>query len=144
MEEKDFKIELINQETASPSNWREKTILIIEPDDINQALMKAFFKKKQGHLIFEKSTLKVLDLICSDISVDLVIIELFVDSVHSLEVIKQIRIINKNLPIIVQTSICLQHLSKQCYEVGCSEYIERPIRFSKLITMIDKHLISKE
>jgi len=57
-----------------------------------------------------------------------------------IEATTQIKQINKNLPIIVQTAFTMSSEKEKSFKAGCDDYISKPINSKLLIEKITHHL----
>lgn len=53
---------------------------------------------------------------------------------------KEIKKINKNIPVVAQTACVLPEDEKLCMDSGCDEYIEKPFTVDTIINIVKKHL----
>ena len=144
MEKNNTEPGLVDDQSNCSHDWKRKSILIIDRDEINQTLMTLFFRNKKARLIFEENTKKALDLIRCGSPIDIILIELNASPISGLDMIHHIRDMQSNIPIIVQTTSCLQREEEQCFSAGCNEFVEKPINFNQLIGLIDFHLKHKK
>jgi CheY-like chemotaxis protein len=57
------------------------------------------------------------------------------------EATKEIRKLNKKVPIIAQTAYALSGDEEKARKAGCNDYIAKPIRSAELFILLDKYLI---
>jgi len=109
-----------------PKDWDNKTILIAEDDLNSYLLIEAILRKtkvklvhvKSGDEIFEKYREHKPDLILMDINMPVV---------NGFNATEQIREMDSEVPIIAQTAYAMENEKKKCLEVGCNDYISKPI-----------------
>ncbi|MCD4760340.1 response regulator, partial [bacterium] len=72
--------------------------------------------------------------------IDLVLMDIQLPDISGYEVTKQLKIINKDIPVIAQTAFALEGDKEKSLEAGCDDYITKPIKAKKLLSLIDKYL----
>jgi len=53
---------------------------------------------------------------------------------------REIKKSNPQIPVIAQTAFALQGDREKAMEAGCDDYISKPIKKDKLLSMINKYL----
>jgi CheY-like chemotaxis protein len=56
------------------------------------------------------------------------------------EATKRIKTFNKELPIIAQAANVMEGDMKKAFDVGCSDYISKPIDIDQLLKILRKYL----
>ncbi|MBN2519797.1 MAG: response regulator, partial [Bacteroidales bacterium] len=120
-------------------NWESKRILIAEDTDINYFLLVEALKSTGAQIFRAKNGLEAVDF-CKNNEVDLVLMDINMPVLNGLEATRQIRDFNKKLPVIAQTAQSQSDDIEKCEEVGCNEYISKPIDLRQFINKIEKHL----
>lgn len=72
-------------------------------------------------------------------NIDLILMDIKMPTMNGLEVTKEIRKINKDVPIIAQTTYAMADDKEKAIRSGCSDYIFKPISQDKLIEIINKY-----
>jgi len=57
-----------------------------------------------------------------------------------LDATRLIKGIRKELPVIAQTANAMSEDKEKCLEVGCVDYVSKPININVLFSKIDKYL----
>ena len=73
-------------------------------------------------------------------SVHIVLLDIQLPEIDGYEVAKKIRKINPNVPIIAQTAHSMAEDKKKCFDVGCNEYLSKPISYEIFIDTLGKYL----
>jgi CheY-like chemotaxis protein len=71
---------------------------------------------------------------------DLILMDIRLPDINGFEITKEIRSFNKTVPIIAQTAIAIDSEKNRCFEVGCNDYISKPISIPKLLYKINDML----
>ena len=120
-------------------SWPGKTILIAEDENSNFRLLQAILKKSNltiirannGNDAIEKFENKTIDLILMDVKMPIM---------DGLEATREIKKLNKAIPIIALTAFAMQDDEKICLDAGCNEYVSKPIRPDNLLHLLNKYL----
>lgn len=124
--------------TFQPLFIEERTILVIDHDELNQTLLKHIFcefKHIEIHFASNKTTAEnYLDI---HPKVDLVIIEPLLSKANGFEFMAQIKQDYKDTPIIALTVCAFCYEEVKCYKFGCDVHISKPFLVDHLISMVN-------
>ena len=73
--------------------------------------------------------------------IDLVLMDIQLPEMSGYDATRLIKGIRKELPIIAQTANAMAEDKEKCLEVGCVDYISKPININILFSKIDKYLL---
>jgi diguanylate cyclase (GGDEF)-like protein len=121
------------------------TILYAEDEDalrdITLNILKGFTKKQyiakdglEGLKLFEQYQDQI-DLIITDVNMP---------NMNGLEMIKKIKVINPNIPIIVTTAFSNTEYLLEAIDIGVDKYILKPIDMKKLLQIMGQSLLYHE
>ncbi|HEX3006188.1 MAG TPA: response regulator, partial [Bacteroidales bacterium] len=127
----------------SEYNWRGRTFLIVEDDKISFKFLEGIFKKTGVKIIHADNGLKAIDFCRSHPELDIVLMDIQLPEMSGLDATKIITSFRKNLPIIAQTANAMSEDKERCLEVGCVDYVSKPINIPILFNKIDKYLVEK-
>ncbi|CAI8196139.1 MAG: Cyclic di-GMP phosphodiesterase PdeB [Arcobacter lacus] len=127
------------------SNLKNITVLYVEDEDdlrnVTSQILKNFTKKqflaqngKEGLDIFKENE-KEIDLVITDINMPIM---------NGLDMIKKIKEINFNIPIIVATAFSNKEYLLEAIDIGVDKYVLKPIDVSKLLHVMAQSLIYHE
>jgi len=121
-------------------DWKDKTILIV--DDIPEIykFFESILKETNAKLILVKNGKEAISTFKANKEIDLVLMDIQLPDINGYEVTKQIKKINKDIPVIAQTAYALHGDREKALEAGCDDYITKPIKAKKLLSLIDKYL----
>ncbi len=134
--------ESIEEETFLPKdvNWSNKTILIVEDNVSNYKLLEAYLSFTEA-FVLRAANGKMAVKICKKIdNIDLVLMDIKMPEMDGIEATKQIRKINKSLPIIAQTAYASDSNRDECFEAGCNDYFIKPVSRNRFIAVLSKFL----
>ena len=120
---------------ASPS---QQTILIAEDEDSNFDLLKAILGRKY-RLIRARDGMEAV-MSYDEAKPDLILMDIKMPNLDGLEATKIIRELSTTVPIIAQSAYAYQQDQIAAMDVGCNDFIAKPISQAKLKDMINKWL----
>jgi signal transduction histidine kinase/CheY-like chemotaxis protein len=127
-----------SDEQLYSKNWRNKVILVAEDDEVNFRFIEAVFADTKVKLIHVLDGKQAVD-ICRKIGkIDLILMDIKMPEKSGYEAIKEIRKFKKDIPIIAQTAYTHAEDRIKCMEVGCNDYISKPIDIELLFSKINK------
>lgn len=122
-------------------NWKNKTILLIDNDELNCTVISLFLKPTFCRFICTTNPLEGLNRI-KEHSIDLVITELYFKKIYGINLIQQIKEINKSVPVIVQSSLLYENEKEDYLRAGCDFYFTKPFDFKQFMQIIDTYMKS--
>ena len=117
-----------------------KTILIAEDEVSNYELLMFYLESSEAHTLWAKNGEEAVSLCESNSSIDLVLMDVKMPKMNGLDATTIIRKTHPNLPIIAQTAFVLPGDDQKAYDVGCNNYIGKPIKRKDLYTLLAKYL----
>jgi two-component system, cell cycle response regulator DivK len=115
-------------------------VLIIEDNEENMYLF-GFILRKHGYEVIEaKDGIQGLDTAVRE-NPDLILLDIQLPQLDGYEVVRRLRKSNthQNVPIIAITSFALTGDKDKCLNVGCDDYMEKPIDPEKFISMVNRY-----
>ena len=120
----------------------KKRILVVEDDAEMRSLLKDFFEEdgfeidsvSNGSEAFRKIAREPFDLIITDIRMP---------GLTGLDILPGIRKLQPEAPIIVITAFGSEEVQQKAFERGATSYLEKPIHFHNLRTLIHE-MFSKQ
>ncbi|MCT7541204.1 EAL domain-containing response regulator [Aliarcobacter cryaerophilus] len=123
------------------SNLKNITVLYVEDEkdlrEVTSSILQSFTKNQyiaangqEGYELFLKHDSDI-DLIISDINMPIL---------NGLEMIKKIKDINKNVPIIVTTAFSNKEYLLEAIDIGVDKYVLKPVDVSKLLQAMSQSL----
>lgn len=111
---------------------KDKVILIVEDIDTSSRFYKAALKSTNAKLILVENGQTAIDVFDSSTHIDLIFLDLNLPDFDGFEVLKYIRKIDKDIPVIVQTAYMLSGEEEASYELGANDFITKPITIELL------------
>lgn len=130
---------------ANVSNLKNITILYAEDEEalreITLNILKGFTKKQyvakngeEGLELFKKNEAEI-DLIITDVNMPIM---------NGLEMIREIKKLNPNIPIIVATAFSNTEYLLEAIDIGVDKYVLKPIDMKKLLQLMSQSLLYHE
>lgn len=108
-------------------NWEGKTLLIAEDIETNYKYLATILADTRAKIVWARNGQEAIDAFRNGTSVDLVLMDIQMPVIDGYEATTRIRELNPEIPIIAQTAYALPHDNLKCFEVGCNDYISKPI-----------------
>lgn len=121
-----------------PEAFRLK-LLVAEDDKISSMLIAAMVKKYSTTILQAKTGVEAVKLCRNNPDIDLILMDIQMPKMNGYEATRKIREFNKDVIIIAQTAYALSGDREKIIEVGCTDYISKPINKDKLLDLIKKH-----
>jgi CheY-like chemotaxis protein/serine phosphatase RsbU (regulator of sigma subunit) len=125
-------------------NWQGKTILIAEDDDANYMLLQKSLAKTNAKIIRAENGKEAVRFCKATPDIDLVLMDIKMPVMDGIEATSQIKQIDKNLPIIVQTAFTMSSEKEKSFKAGCDDYISKPINVKELFATVCKYIERNE
>ena len=121
-------------------NWEGKTILVAEDDNVNYVILHNALQKTKAKIIRVKNGKEAINECKSNSNIDIVLMDIKMPIMDGIEATSQIKIINNDLPIIVQTSFTMSSEKEKSFKAGCDDYISKPVNEKELYATINKYI----
>ena len=129
---------LKNHIIKDPKTWENKTLLIAEDEESNFKFLEMLLSKKGINLLRAENGYEAIEICKGHKQIDLILMDIKMPEMNGLEATARIKQTRPEIPIIIQTAYAMQNDEKECIEAGCDDYIAKPIKKEKLISLIDK------
>jgi len=117
-------------------------ILVAEDNPSNQFLVKTLLIKMGLNVILANDGQQAVQKVFSE-SPDLVLMDMQMPVMNGYEAVKTLRQQGCTLPILALTANAVLGDKEKCLEVGCSDYLSKPIDKSQLAEKLRKYLYTK-
>lgn len=118
----------------------KKQILYIDSDMASYILISEILRNCNVKILHCKCGTSAILLFKKYPSFDLVITEIRLPKANGFTVLKAIRIVNPNTPVIAQTASVLDNMEKRCLEAGFNEFVAKPFDLSLFVSMVNKYI----
>src|SRR5690606_21800935 len=134
-----YKTEPENPEIFITSNLK---ILIAEDDKLNFLFLKKIIENIGITVMHAKNGAEAVEIVRNDAEIALVLMDIKMPLISGEEATLQIRKFNQTIPIIAQTAFAMPSDREKFIGIGCTDYISKPIKKNKLISLLKKYLTS--
>lgn len=108
-------------------NWNGITILIAEDIETNYKYLSTVLADTKAKILWARNGEEAVSMVINGYPVDIVLMDIQMPVVDGYEATIRIREKFPALPIIAQTAYALPHDNLKCFEVGCNDYVSKPI-----------------
>src|SRR6056297_978353 len=129
-----------NLKSKTDYDWEGKTILIAEDDDANYMLLEKTLEKTHAQIIHAENGKEAVRIFKSNPNINLILMDIRMPVMDGIEATSQIKLIDRNIPIIVQTAFTMSSEKEKSFKAGCDDYISKPINIKELYATIYKYL----
>ncbi|KPV97763.1 Autoinducer 2 sensor kinase/phosphatase LuxQ [Pseudoalteromonas sp. P1-9] len=127
-----------NAQAEEIINLSEKRLLLVEDNPINQVLVKAMLQPTKAQLTIVNNGLQALEAI-SD-SFDLILMDMQMPVMDGKTATTKIRENDTSTPIIALTANIMQSDIQSYHEIGCNDWIGKPIEKTLLLDKLQQYL----
>ncbi|MFA5879725.1 MAG: response regulator [Candidatus Margulisiibacteriota bacterium] len=122
-----------------------KNILIID-DDVSITSIFEFMLNNEGfNPILANTKEDSLQIVKSDIDIDLIFLDIKMPNIKGLELFKEIQKIRPNVLIVMITGYSVDHLLKEAFDLGAYAVIYKPFDINEVLNLISQvFVISKD
>lgn len=115
-------------------------ILIAEDDDVNYMYLEELLS--ETHAVFDraKDGKETLAKYNRNAGYNVILMDIKMPYMNGLEVTAEIRKSNPTIPIIAQTAYAFEEEKQKAMEMGCNDYIAKPIKKEELLELIAKYV----
>lgn len=130
--------EISHQVEESPI--RKLKILIAEDEEVSEEYITLIVQKLGKEIINVQNGTEAVEACRKNPDIDLILMDMRMPKMDGFEATRQIRKFNKDVIIIAQTAYALSGDKEKVIEVGCNDYISKPINKEVLIMLINKYI----
>jgi CheY-like chemotaxis protein len=137
----------IENHIISPSAVKRKrnktisSILVAEDDETNFFYLKALLKQNTtAEIIHASNGLEALEIFQKNPHIGLILMDIKMSVMDGLEATRQIKAINRNVPVIAITAYAMAGDEARVAEAGCDYYLTKPIDKKLLLEKISEFI----
>jgi len=138
--EEDTNIMAKNIMAKDSDNPKPIKVLIAEDEETNAIYLKTILRLTNYELLFAKNGKEAIDIFNNNRDIKLILMDIRMPEMDGFLATKFIKNIDPSVKIIAQTAYAFAGDKKKALEVGCDDYLSKPIRKEDLLEMIIKHL----
>lgn len=121
---------------------KELTVIIAEDDENSSLFLSSLLENRFGKVILAKTGVEALTACQNNPDTDLIMMDVRMPEMNGYDSTRKIREFNQEVVIIAQTAYGIRgEIEKaRALQVGCNDYLSKPIEIEILRGMIQKHL----
>ena len=127
--------------TALDYNWADKLILVVEDDQTSFFLLNNYMERTNARIIHAVNGIEAVNFCKTNPEIDLVIMDIQLPELNGYDATRQIKKLNKNLPVIAHTAYALAKEREECFAAGCDDYIAKPTGRENILPILNKYLV---
>lgn len=124
-------------------DWKNKTILIVEDIESNYELVKKILSKTKANVLWATNGKQAVEICKSNKNIDLILMDIRLPQMDGYEATKLIKQFRKGIKIIAETAYVMAENQKKAFDVGCIDYIKKPLNSKELLLKINKYINKK-
>lgn len=117
-----------------------KLILVAEDDEISFALIEILLSRMGYAVVRATNGKEAIEVYKNNSEICLILMDLKMPLMDGYEATEEIRKFDKEVPIIAQTAYALAGDDKKALEIGCNDYITKPIKKDYLLEKVEDFL----
>jgi signal transduction histidine kinase/ActR/RegA family two-component response regulator len=133
--------QIVNNNSSSPVDFRERTILIAEDIDFSFLYIEAVLRRTGVKILWAQNGREAIEHVKTNQDIDLVLMDMQMPLMNGYQATEVISKLRPDLPIIAQTAFVLSDDVKKCYSVGCTGYLAKPIRKEQLMNTLTEYFV---
>ena len=114
-------------------------ILIAEDDESSETLLSLILEEFNPEILIARNGTEAVEICRNNPDLDLILMDIQLPEISGYEATHQIRQFNKDVVIIAQTAYGHSSDREKAINIGCNDYIAKPIKIDALITLIQKY-----
>ena len=136
----DIKNEPKDNNVALNTNSKTKNlkILIVEDDEFSKIYLEEILQSVSKNILYASNGIKALELVKINTDIDVILMDIKLPGIDGFKLTKQIREFNKEIIIIAQTAYAQHYDKNKAIEVGCNDYLSKPISKEILLKTMNK------
>jgi CheY-like chemotaxis protein len=121
-------------------DWSTKTVLIAEDTEMNYIFLVEALKPTHVKLLRAKDGEEAIEVFKANPQIDLILMDINMPKLDGFETTRQIKEINKTIPIVAQTALNIEDAREKSNEVGCDDFILKPIKLNLFLSKLNAYL----
>ncbi len=123
----------------------KKTIAIVDDDLASIKYFEVLLKTTGANVVSFLNGSELLEYVKENInSIDMVLLDYLIPLVNGIDCIRQIRKIDRNIPLLLITAFYTRESKEEAFLAGSNEYILKPVVPEKVLALLEKYLVHRE
>jgi CheY-like chemotaxis protein len=121
--------------------WEGKKLLLVEDDKYSIEYVKRLLSPTGIKLYVAKSGSELEQYYPMLRDFDLVLLDIRLPDANGFDLMKQMKILHKELPIIAQTAFAMEDDKTKCLDAGFDDYLAKPFTGGEIMNLISSYLV---
>jgi two-component system, cell cycle response regulator DivK len=121
--------------------WNDKTILIVEDDEISLEFLTELLLSSKVKILTALDGQSAITIFRQNKSIDLVLMDVRLPVINGKEAMLEMKKIRPDVPIIAQTAFAMSGDKEKYIDSGFDDYISKPIIMDEIISKISNFLV---
>lgn len=122
-----------------------KTIAIVDDDLASVKYFEVLLKTTGANVVSFMNGTELVNYVSEYIkTIDMVLLDYLIPFINGIECARQIRKVDKNIPLIMVTAFYTRESKEEAFLAGCNEYVLKPVVPEKVLALLEKYLLQKE
>jgi signal transduction histidine kinase/CheY-like chemotaxis protein len=121
-------------------HWNTHEILLVEDDACTIQYLTKILEQAGLKLNVAHNGKETEELYKKLSEIDLILLDMSLPDINGLDLVKQIKSIRRDIPIIVQTAVTVEDEGKQFFDAGCDGYITKPYKRDEILSAINSFI----
>jgi two-component system sensor histidine kinase EvgS len=122
-------------------NWKDKTVLIVDDIEVNYIFLETILADTRVKTLYASNGKIAVDMCRDNREIDAVLMDIKMPVMDGYEATKIIKDEFPDLPVIIQTAYSFNEEYERCKELGCNDYITKPLKSENVISVLAKYFI---
>ncbi len=123
----------------------DKTIAVVDDDVASLRYFEVLLKTTGANVLSFSNGSDLINFISdNDVNMDMILLDYLIPYINGIDCIRQIRKVNKKIPLIMITAYYTRESKEEAFLAGCNEYILKPVIPEKVLSLLEKYLLHKE
>lgn len=131
-----------NEPVSFQGNWSNKTCLIVDDNKDVLLYLNRVLEDTRIKTLNARSGMEAIEIVKNTPGIDVVLLDMQMPEMNGIEATKEIRKIQKDIPIIAQTAFIFEDDKDIILEAGCDACLIKPIRKDHLLAVMSTFLKS--
>lgn len=131
---------VVNNLVQEIPDYSNRKILIVDDIEPNIVFFNSLFKHTKAEILIARSGREAIEICKKDNSISIVLMDIMMPGLNGYETTKAIKILQPNLPIIMQTAFDSGDAYQRSYDAGADEFITKPIESQKIFNLINRNI----
>jgi CheY-like chemotaxis protein len=127
-------------DTNNPLDLSRKKILVVEDDYICFQLLKEILNETHVTVLHAENSAQAMSLLGKEAPVNLIFMDIQLPDMSGLQASAAIRKRYPDVPIIIQTAFAFESYQKKSQEIGCTDFIVKPLEPEKVLSVVAKYI----